>query len=224
MGELLSMIAHQWKQPLNVLAILNQSVHFKYHKNKLDDDFIDYFHKNSQKQINHMSNTIDDFSNFFKPEKEKTHFCINKTIEHILEMINPVFIKNNIDIEVDTKDEFIIKGYQNELGQAILNIINNAKDALLEKDLQNKKIEISLKQSDNNIELTISDNAGGIPDELIQKIFEPYFSTKNEKKGTGIGLYMTKIIIEDHMKGKLIVQNGENGAIFCIELPITEEK
>jgi len=216
MGEMISMIAHQWRQPLTTLSMLNQTVTINYSMDKLDEEFMEYFKTSSKKQIYNMSKTIDDFRDFFKPEKEKVEFVINDVINNTLEMIKPIFTENKIDIVFDISEDYKFNGYPNELGQAILNIVTNAKDALIENEIQNKWIKINLVQSDKNIVLTIKDNAGGIPTEILPNLFDPYFSTKEEKNGTGLGLYITKIIIEDHMDGKINVFNGRDGAIFEI--------
>ena len=216
MGEMISMIAHQWRQPLNTLAILTQTIVLKYKRGKLNDTIVDSFKENSKKQINQMSNTIDDFRDFFKPEKVKIEFCINSVIYHVIDILKPALEINNIDIRFEEETEFNIIGYPNELGQAILNIISNAKDALLDNKVEEGKITILLQQIDSSIVVSICDNAGGISDEIISKIFDPYFSTKIEKNGTGLGLYMTKMIIEEHMGAVLSVSNDDNGAIFKI--------
>ncbi len=218
MGEMINMIAHQWRQPLNSLSMLNQSVVLKYNRDKLDIEFLEYFKINSKKQIKNMSQTIDDFRDFFKPEKEKVEFSINNVMDDTLDMVKPICKKNNINILFENKEEFKIMGYPNELGQAMLNIINNAKDALIYHDVNDKIIKINFEQIENNIILTISDNAGGISLNIIEKIFDPYFSTKGEKNGTGLGLYMSKLIIEEHMNGQLSVSNDKDGAIFSIKL------
>ncbi|MEA1914140.1 MAG: HAMP domain-containing sensor histidine kinase [Campylobacterota bacterium] len=127
-------------------------------------------------------------------------------------MVNAIFSQYEIDIAFDTHKEYKTIGYPNELGQAILNIVNNAKDVLIENEVQNKKVEIVLNEN----HIIIKDNAGGIPKDIIDKIYDPYFSTKEEKNGTGLGLYMTKLIIEDHMGGKLSVSNDKDGAVFKI--------
>ena len=215
MGEMISMIAHQWRQPLNILGMLNQTIVLKYKENKLNDETIDYFKNNSKLQITQMSETIDDFRNFFKPEKEKEEFYINEVILKTIDMVNPIFKNEGIHINQEINIEPKMIGYPNELGQAILNIINNAKDALIEKNVKEKTITISLVQNENHPTLTICDNAGGIPEEIIDKIFDPYFSTK-EKSGTGIGLYMTKIIMEEHMDAKIDVTNNTKGAVFTV--------
>ena len=216
MGEMISMIAHQWRQPLNTLAILNQTLVLKYRRGKLDDTLIETFKENSKKQISQMSNTIDDFRDFFKPEKEKIEFCINDVMHHVLEILKPVLEINSITILFEEEGRLSIIGYPNELGQAILNLISNAKDALLENDVQDKQISIALKKTDTAIELLVGDNAGGIPEEIMDKIFDPYFSTKVEKNGTGLGLYMTKMIIEEHMGAVLSISNDDRGAVFKI--------
>ncbi|RLA84471.1 MAG: hypothetical protein DRG78_01310 [Epsilonproteobacteria bacterium] len=217
MGEMINMIAHQWRQPLNVLSMINQTIILQYNRKKLDDEKVKYFKENTKKQIQNMSKTIDDFRNFFKPEKEKIEFYINDVISDTLELVKPILTKASIEIIFKNKQQFKIIGFPNELGQAILNIINNAKDALVENKIENKQIKIKLVE-DENITLTISDNAKGIPENIIDKVFDPYFSTKENKNGTGLGLYMTKIIIEEHTNSKISVSNNKNGANFIITL------
>ena len=221
MGEMIAMIAHQWRQPLNNLSLVNQLLVSKYQKGKLDDKTIEYFNENSKKQIRQMSSTIDDFRNFFKSEKHKQKFSINSVITNILNMVESIYTNNNIKIDFYSEKEYHTVSYPNELGQAILNIINNAKDALIEKDSDDKYIHITLEETRENIIINITDNAGGIEDKIIDKIFDPYFSTKTEKNGTGLGLYITKIIIQEHMDAKIRVQNNDNGATFKIYLKRT---
>jgi len=220
MGEMIAMIAHQWRQPLNNLSLVNQLVISKYHKNKLDDKAIEYFSQNSKKQIMQMSSTIDDFRNFFKSQKDKEEFSLNNLIHKTLQMVETIYTNHNITIDFHAKKEYRCIGYPNELGQAILNITNNAKDALIEKDIADKYINVQLSDDEQNnlIILHIMDNAGGIPEDIIDKIFDPYFSTKTEKNGTGLGLYITKVIIQEHLDAKLTVENNKDGAIFKIHL------
>ncbi len=216
MGEMISMIAHQWRQPLNTLSTLIQSLILKYKIGKIDDEYIEYFDKSSKNLIQNMSQTIDDFRNFFKPEKQKTEFILNEIILNILHMIDIPLKESNIKVEFIHHDNLKILGYPNEFGQVVLNIINNAKDAILEKNIKDGKIIIELRKDERGIFLTIGDNAGGIPSNIIDKIFDPYFSTKDEKNGTGLGLYMSKLIIEEHMDGVLKVSNKGKGANFTI--------
>ncbi len=216
MGEMISMIAHQWRQPLNNLSILNNTLILKYSKNKLDDDIVQRFKENSKKQIELMSKTIDDFRNFFKPNKEKISFELIKVIENSLDILKPLFTKHNININIKYESEISIKGYQNEVGQALLNIFNNSIDALLENNIKDKNINIVICDDEKYVFMELSDNAGGIKEQYINKIFDPYFSTKVEKNGTGLGLYMTKTIIEDHMNGEIKVSNNDDGVLFKI--------
>lgn len=220
MGEMISMIAHQWRQPLNSLAILNSTIILQHTKEKLDQKAMEEFKVNSKKQIKQMSETIDDFKNFFKPQKEKVKFCINDIVVHTLDILKPILQQTKIEVIVKEEDQYYLNSYKNELGQVILNILNNAKDALIEQNVSDKKIEISLFQKNQSIYITIADNAGGIDSNIIDNIFDPYFSTKDEKNGTGLGLYMSKMIIEDHMNGLLDVHNKDNGVVFTLKLDI----
>jgi len=216
MGEIISMIAHQWRQPLNSLSMLNQSIILKYNRNKLDKEFVEYFQEKSNIQIQNMSKTIDDFRDFFKPEKEQVEFSLNAVIKDALSMVEPIFTQNKIIIKFNEKENVEFVGYPNEFGQAVLNIVNNAKDALIENSVENRIIEIVLSKTKNKVILTVRDNAGGIPEHVRDKIFDPYFSTKENSHGTGLGLYMTKIILEEHMCGKLTVIDTEYGTEFII--------
>ena len=218
MGEMLSMIAHQWRQPLNALMLSNQLIVSKYTKKQLDDKSIEYFKKNSQMLIKQMSQTIDDFKNFFIPAKEKEIFCINDTIKSILNMVKNLYTQENISLSFQEKEYLYTLGHPNELGQAILNITNNAKDALIENNIKDRRIDIVLSKEKHTIVLKISDNAGGIPDSIIDKIFDPYFSTKSKKNGTGLGLYMTKMIIAEQLGANIEVKNTLSGAQFTIYL------
>ncbi len=220
MGEMISMIAHQWRQPLNTLSMLSNTVVLKYRRGKLDADIIDYFSTNSDKQIQQMSKTIDDFRDFFKPEKEKIDYCINDIITNSIDMLNPVFSKYDLIVKYENKDKFYSNGFPNELGQAFVNIINNAKDALVENEIIDKVIVVNLEQKEDSAIITIIDNAGGIPEDIIDRIFDPYFSTKLEKNGTGLGLYMAKLIIEEHLDGEISVENIDGGAEFKIILEV----
>ena len=220
MGEVISMIAHQWRQPLNSLSLLNQTILLKYDREKLNDEAIEFFRVHSKKQIHEMSKTIDDFKDFFKPQKIKKEFLLNEVIDNLFDIVKPIYTRSNVNININIDQEHYIMGYKNELGQAVLNILNNAKDALVEKNIEKKEVNITVKKYDGKINIVISDNAGGIPGEYKENIFDPYFSTKGDKNGTGLGLYMTKMIVEDHMDGKITVKNNHVGAVFTIILEI----
>jgi len=218
MGEIIAMIAHQWRQPLNNLSLLNQLLVNRYKKRSLDDDAIEYFIKHSRRQIEQMSNTIDDFRNFYKSEKEKKEFCVNDTIKKLIDMTKMSFMAHGIEIVFESDGKYRYTGYPNELAHVVLNIMNNSRDAFKEKveKSEDKKIVISLKKGNRGLSLQISDNAGGISEKIISKIFDPYFSTKSGKNGTGLGLYIANVIITDHMQSKIMVNNTEDGACFTI--------
>ncbi len=216
MGNMMNMIAHQWKQPLNVLSLLIQTVKYKYKLSKLDDDFIDNFDKNAKKQLREMTKIINDFMHYFRP-KDASEFFINDIIEHTISIIKPVFTANDISLVYNNKSTKELTIHNDILGQVIMNILNNAKDALMESHTENKSIRITLLDNNDHAQITIEDNAGGIPKEIIDKIFDPYFSTKKDT-GTGLGLYMSKIIIENYSNGSLSVSNTDKGALFRIIL------
>jgi len=224
MGEMIAMIAHQWRQPLNNLSLVNQLVVSKYNKEKLDDKAMEYFKVNSKKQIDLMSNTINDFRDFFNDEKEKKKFKINDSVQNILDMTKVIYLNRGVNINVNFEDDYIVEGFKNALSQAILNIVNNAKDALVELNVENKQININIYKDTkkDKIVISISDNAGGIPEDIIDKIFDPYFSTKKEKNGTGLGLYMSKMIINEKMNASIKVFNDTDGANFKIYLNYEE--
>jgi len=215
-GEMISMIAHQWRQPLNNLSLSTQLLVSKYKKNKLDDKQIEYFEKNSQKQVQLMSQTIDDFRNFFKPNKEKEEFELGEIVNNTLRILKSFLENKHISVSFETKKKYFYKGTKNELTQVILNILKNAIDALTESNALQKKITITLEENDKEILLSIEDNAGGIDKNIIDKIFDPYFSTKENKNGTGLGLYMSKMILEEHMHAIICAKNTKEGARFEI--------
>jgi len=212
LGEMLGNIAHQWRHPITRLSLLVQNLEMAYKMGKIDDKFVDKFKTKSLEQINYMSQTIDDFTGFFKKDKEKQNFYIDEVIDDALKLLE-VRIKN-INIIKTYNSNQKINGYKTEFSQVILNILNNAIDALNEKNIENKNIWI--RTEENLIE--IEDNAGGVDEKIKDKIFEPYFTTKFQSQGTGIGLYMSKIIITKHFNSKLEVENSKFGAIFKIAL------
>lgn len=219
MGEILSMIAHQWRHPLNNLSLIIQNAVYKYSINKLDYSAISKLDIESSVQIRQMSNTIKEFRNFFLPDNISVKYDINRSIVDAISIAKPMLEAENIYVKIETQNNIFVVGFPTELGQAIVNILTNSKDALVEKNISNKSVKLSLALVDNNVNIIIEDNGGGVPLEILEKIFDPYFSTKMEKKGTGLGLYMTKLIVEDHMHGKLSVSNSDNGFIVKIVIP-----
>ena len=222
MGEMLGNIAHQWRQPLNNVSLILQFLRDNYKNENVSTEKLDKFMSRANTHIEYMSETIDDFRNFYKPSKTKKEFSIKECIDSVLYMLENQYKSEKIKIDFVYEDILIIN-YENELKQSLLNILNNAKDALLLKKHNlnfDALINISLKVKENKVEILISNNGDNIKDDIIDKIFEPYFTTKFETQGTGIGLYMTKSIIETNMKGKIEVKNIKDGVIFKITLNI----
>ena len=219
MGEMIGNIAHQWRQPLNTLGLIVQGLKMTYHP---DDSFKENLEVSVSKAMNliqHMSKTIDDFRNYFKPDKEKKLFNVNNVVTKVLSLIEPSLKSLNICSEVIVKGDTCINGYANEYSQVLLNILLNSRDALQWCDDDRQRvIRITISKDADKSVVTIADNAGGIAEEILDKIFDPYFTTKGPDKGTGIGLYMAKTIIEKNMGGRLTVRNTADGAEFRIEV------
>lgn len=166
-----------------------------------------------------MSKTIDDFQNFFKPTKQSITFTMQELIDASLKITTPILKSKHIELDIINESNCNIKGPINEYTQVMINLITNAKDALGNSEIENKKITLHTKKIDNKCTINISDNAGGIQEEIINRVFEPYFTTKHKSQGTGLGLYMSKEIIEKHLKGTIEVKNNKEGAVFTIILP-----
>lgn len=232
MGEMIGAIAHQWRQPLNALGLLVQDIKEAYQLNELNQEYIDKSINDSMEQIEFMSNTIDDFRSFFRRSKEKLSFNIIKSIGFTLSIFSTQLKNNNIKLELvfNETEDIIVNGFYNEFNQVILNILTNAKDAIIEARTQGYLdaaegliIITALVEYDRAV-LKIGNNGGNIPVDLLDTIFEPYFTTKEEGKGTGIGLYMSKAIIEQNMNGKIFAENIDHGVIFTIYLDIYQEE
>ncbi|WP_417326445.1 sensor histidine kinase [Halarcobacter sp.] len=219
MGEMISNIAHQWRQPLNALSLVIQNIKFSFYSGSLNEENIEKSVNKATMLTNNMSKTIDDFRDFFKPNKIKVEFSLEKSIQKVITLVEASFSSSDINIIKDFPDYRInIYGYENELSQALLNIVNNAKDALIENSINDSFIKIAFFEENSLIVIEITDNAEGIKQKSQAKIFEPYFTTKEEGKGTGIGLYMSKTIIEKNMEGKLYLKNSsKEGTTFRIE-------
>lgn len=212
-GQMINNISHQWRQPLNRIAayIMNMQMHIM--NNYKNDEVLLKKLEESQFQLEYISNTIDDFSNFYKKDNKKETFNISKTIFNCETIIDSTLKSNNISLKINIKEDMELTSYPRALSQVILNILQNANDALLENKIKDPKIEIILEK---NI-LSISDNAKGINKDIIEKIFDAYFTTKESKNGSGIGLYMSKIILQNKFAASLNVKNTENGATFYIK-------
>ena len=219
LGEMISNIAHQWRQPLSELSSILMFIKFKYDLNSLDKETMDKKSKEADKVLEYMSHTIDDFRNFFMPKKEKEEFYLLNSIEMVMGIISSTLMNYNIKVEISVDENIKIKTFLNEYKQVLLNIIGNAKDVLIEKNIEKPLIKITAIEDDKSVVLFIEDNGGGIFVEPKGKIFEPYFTTKEDGNGTGLGLYMSKIIVDKNMKGKLKVKNTSLGAKFSVYVP-----
>jgi PAS domain S-box-containing protein len=214
MGEMISMIAHQWRQPLTAISAASGSIQIKAKRKKLNNDLALELSEKISQYSQHLSTTIDDFRNFFKENKRKEKTTLEKLTLEMLNIVTLGLENKKITLSTNFQDEKEIETYANEIKQVLLNIIKNAEDILIEKDIQDPHIHISVKGRS----ISIEDNAGGIDRSILEKIFEPYFSTKKERDGTGLGLYMSKTIIEKHCKGAIDVSNTKDGALFTIRL------
>ena len=229
MGEMIGNIAHQWRQPLHAIGLNLIDARFDLEdKNGLPKEKGDKLLTVIEEQVRYLSQTIDDFRNFFSPQKEKNFFNLSDLFVQLDSLVKKSLESQNITL-INALDEKIkqnrindsIYGYSNELLQVLLNIVSNAKDALLESSMEHKTITIDIEQStQESLTLLVQDNGGGIPNDVLPKIFDPYFSTKHQKQGTGIGLYMSRIIVEEHHKGSLFATNENGGALFHIVLPL----
>lgn len=217
MGEMLANIAHQWRQPLNNIGLLLQRLLLVYDMADFNRDFLVKSVGTADHLVKHMSQTIDDFRNFFNPDKEKVLFFVDQAIKNTINLVQDGIGDSGIYLETDLQNSGQVLGCPNEFCQALLNIIMNARDALMEQKITGGRITITSVAKGESHLITIGDNAGGIPDEILGHIFDPYFSTKG-KQGSGIGLYMTKTIIEQSMGGEVTVTNKSSGAEFQIAL------
>jgi C4-dicarboxylate-specific signal transduction histidine kinase len=215
MGEMINNIAHQWRQPLNLIGLIVQGLPAC---KDLTQEELDHETERVMGVIMHMSQTIDDFRYFFHQDKKMSRFTANKAVAKAVEFTSPSLIEMGINISVIEQPDIHVYGYSNEYAQVLLNILSNAKDVLVQRMIAEPRIRISISKEAERSVVTIADNGGGISTEIMPKIFDPYFTTKDKMQGTGIGLYMSKIIIEQNMGGRLTVQNIEGGAAFRIEV------
>ena len=227
MGEMIGNIAHQWKQPLNLISMSNGLVQLNQENKEIGSKAeVEKATQNIDNAVNYLATTIDDFQDFFRPNKEKETFKIKETLSKTCNLISSQFKNDNIEV-IKEIDDIEVYGFHNELLQVMINIFKNAKDELVKLDIGKRLIFINVQKNEKEVTIRIKDNAGGIPEEIIDKVFDSYFTTKNDKEGTGIGLYMSEQIITN-MSGTITVQNVEydidntkcKGAEFKITLPI----
>jgi PAS domain S-box-containing protein len=223
MGEMISMIAHQWRQPLTAISSTSSDLYMKI---MLDNYTKEYFNTKLEKideLSQHLSSTIDDFRNFYKEDKQKENIIYSEIAMGAFNIVSTSLEYKNISLLSEFHCQKYINVLVNELRQVVLNLIKNAEDILIEKEIKNPYIKVSTYDDETHSYLEVLDNGGGIPKEIMEKIFDPYFSTKTKKDGTGLGLYMSKIIIEEHCNGALLISNTEDGAKFTIKIPIAKD-
>ena len=216
MGELLNMIAHQWRQPLTAINTASENLKLKAILNQVDNQLITSTTEDINKYTTHLNNTINDFKNFYKTNKPREMINLDQIAKKSLNIIEDSISYKNIQIIKNFNSSSIIETYVNEVTQVVLSLLQNAEDALLEREIKNPYIKINTYEDERYLYLEIIDNAGGVPSEIINKIFDPYFSTKHERNGTGLGLYFAKNIIENNCNGSLSVINNLYGAVFTI--------
>jgi len=219
-GQMLANIAHQWRQPLTELNLALYGIKKSAQNNKSTD--LDKFYDESKKIIQNMSLTIEDFSNFFEPQKEKHSFCIKKSVNESIKLLQKIISKEMISIQTDFESVQVI-GVSNELTQVIINLIKNSIEAFVKNSILIREIFISIKKVNNFVIVEVSDNAGGISKINLEKIFEPYFTSKFNSTGTGLGLFMSKMICEQGLNGSLNVKSKKNTSTFTIKLAINEK-
>ncbi len=218
MGEMINNIAHQWRQPLNNIGLIIQNLLYSFNSGTITNDEMKQEIGTAMDVIMHMSRTIDDFRNFFRKDKEKSRFFVGTTVHRALELISATLTSHTITVEFEDDENVAIFGYQNEYAQVLLNILSNARETCIERRIDSPRIFIRLTPENGRSILCIRDNCGGIADDIMPKIFDPYFTTRAPDKGSGIGLYMSKVIIEQNMHGHLSARNTEDGVEFRIEV------
>jgi PAS domain S-box-containing protein len=217
MGEMIGNIAHQWRQPLNALGLLLSNIQDAFHYHELDEEYLDTAAENGRRLIGKMSDTIDDFRNFFRPNREKVEFGLRDAVENALRLVSASFKHHNIPVRINASEDIRVMGFANEFSQVLLNLLVNAKEAMQENGVAEGEVEISFAREGDRAILRVGDKGGGIPPEVLPRIFDPYFTTK--EKGTGIGLYMSKMILEN-MDGTIEAHNRNGGAEFVIRIPV----
>ena len=217
MGEMIDAVAHQWKQPINLIKMNIDFLSYDLEDGKIDKNYIEEFQNKSFAQIEHINNTLSEFRDFLRPDKPTKEFSVAHMIDKVLILVKDELLKHSINIEKNIKNDFTIDGIENEFKHLVLNIINNAKDAFDDNQTKNKKITISIFETENEFKIEFTDNAGGIPKNILENIFKANITSKPQGKGTGIGLYMSSQIAEKH-NGTLQAENIKNGANFTFSL------
>ncbi|MDD2358130.1 MAG: PAS domain-containing sensor histidine kinase [Thiovulaceae bacterium] len=221
LGQMLANIAHQWRQPLTELSLTLFNI--KKATLKEDSKGVSEYYNQSKVIIQNMSNTIEDFTNFFRPNKDKHYFDLMTSIQESLHILNTLIKSEMIHVTIKSVENIKILGIPNELSQVIINIIKNSRDAFIQNSILIREININIQREENFAIIEIQDNAGGIQEKEMYKIFEPYFTTKHTTQGTGLGLFMSKMICEQGFNGSLDVTSKKNITTFSIKIPLEED-
>ncbi|BCB26895.1 hypothetical protein SKTS_17810 [Sulfurimicrobium lacus] len=218
MGEMIGNIAHQWRQPLSALSLLITNIKEDYEFHELTPKSLGDAIGRAQNLLRRMSSTIDDFRDFFKPNREKTVFSLRAVVENVMEIIGSSLSAHNIKVDQKITDDALVCGFPNEFAQVLLNIMTNAKEAIISSDRKDGLIEIRGERTDGQATLSVKNNGGWIPEDILPKIFDVYFTTKGT--GTGIGLYMSRMIVENHLSGRIEARNLQEGVEFIVTCPV----
>ena len=226
MGEMIANIAHQWRQPLSELNITLYKMNKLFHRHGDERDVhFEESYLHAKKIITKMSDTIEDFRSFFSPDRQSELFKLSRVAGEAVDIMQGTLERNEINVVIDTKNDATVEGYFNEFSQVLINLINNSIDAFSIKNIKNRLIYIEIDTSEGrDAIIKLSDNAGGIDASIIHRIFEPYFTTKHASAGTGLGLYMSEMIIKNSMKGSISATSNAFGVCFTLKMPIAKEK
>jgi signal transduction histidine kinase len=219
MGEMIGAIAHQWRQPLNALSLVLQNIRMQHQSGVLTGDSMMRMEEKAERLVTRMSATIDDFRNFFKPATQPQPFDLRSSIQSAVDIMDGLFNKYNIRVSMEFDETIEVFGNSSEFAQVMLNLLSNAKDALLESEQPDPCVMLRVARVADRIHIDVEDNGGGIPAAILDSVFDPYFTTKEEGKGSGIGLYMSKMIVESNFRGRLKAANTNDGVCFTIDLP-----
>ena len=218
LGEMMDAVAHQWKQPLNAISMMNELLLMSYKDGSLDESFLLEHKKDTDTQLEHLLSTLDEFRSFFRPDKEAEYFNLKESIEAVLLLVKDDLLKHTIEVELLCDPSIKVKVIKNEFKHVLLNLISNARDAFVENNIDKRELQILVKKLTDTVEIQIIDNAGGIPQHILPHIFDANVTSKQDGKGTGIGLYMSKQIL-DKISAKIYVENVKDGALFTIKIP-----
>lgn len=224
MGEMIGIIAHQWRQPITNISIDAVNIISSIELNNVDIEDIKNNSRSILNQTDFISKTIDDFKNFFRPNREKKNIKLEDIVSDTKKILGPALDKNLINLTVEVKDTKTIATYPRELIHVYINLLKNAKDVLSEKDIKQAKIKVTIDSDDDYLISTVCDNGGGVDEDIKDKLFDLYFSTKGENNGLGLGLYISKIILEKHLHGSISVENNDEGACFKLKIPIAKNQ